>query len=111
LIEIIDSKTAAVTSSAALPDTDPSVAVMALEPTATAVASPEEALIVATAGVSEAQATFAVKSAVLVSLKVPVAVNCCVNPLAMLGAAGVTAIDTKPLTKETRAVLVPPLNK
>jgi hypothetical protein len=107
----IDSNTAAVTFSVALPDTDPNVAVTTLEPTPTAVASPEVGTIVTTAGVAEIQTTFAVKSAVLVSLKVPVAVNCCVNPLATLGVAGVTVIDSSPLTKATRAILVVPFNR
>lgn len=52
----------------------------------------------------------------LVSLKVPVAVNCLVVPIAMLGLAGVTAIDTRvalvtvsevePLTDPDAAVMV-----
>jgi hypothetical protein len=35
-----------------------------------------------------------VMSCVLLSVNVPVAVNCCVTPSAMLGIAGVTAMDT-----------------
>ena len=51
------------------------------------------ALIVATDGVAEAQVTGLVRFCVVPSENVPVAVNCCVRPLAMLGFAGVTAID------------------
>lgn len=52
----------------------------------------------------------------VVSLKVPVAVNCFVVPMAMLGLAGVTAIETRlapvtvsevvPLTEPEAAVIV-----
>ena len=73
--------------------------------------SPEVALTVAIVGALEVQVTLLVTFAVLVSLNVPVAVNCCVNPEATLGAFGVTAIDTNPLRNETRAVLVWPLNR
>lgn len=55
-------------------------------------------------------------SCVLVSLKVPVAVNCFVVPMAMLGLAGITAIETRaalvtvsevePLTAPDVAVMV-----
>ena len=50
-------------------------------------------MIVATAGVADAHVTWLVRSCVELSEKVPVAVNCCVFPLAMLGLAGVTAIE------------------
>ena len=49
--------------------------------------------MVATVGVAEAHVTMPVRFCVLLSLKVPVAVNCCVVPFAMDGFAGVTAID------------------
>ena len=52
-------------------------------------------LIVATDVAAEAQVTLVVRSWVELSVYVPVAVNCCVVPRAMLGVAGVTAIDTK----------------
>ncbi len=64
----------------------------------------------------ELHSTDAVMSCVLVSLKVPVAVNCLVVPMAMLGFAGVTAIETRlapvtvsdvlPLTAPDVAIMV-----
>ena len=51
-------------------------------------------LIVATVVVNELQVTELVRFWVLVSLNVPVAVNCCVVPLGIEGLAGVTAMDT-----------------
>ena len=53
------------------------------------------ALIVATVVVAEAQVTWLVRSCVDASEKVPVAVNCCVSPLATLGLAGVRAIEAR----------------
>ena len=70
----------------------PEVAVMLATPTPTPVAKPP-VLIEATVGVSEDQVTEAVTSCVLKSLKVPVAVNCCVVPNGIDGFAGVTVID------------------
>ena len=61
-------------------------------PTVTPVATPA-ALMVATAGVAEAQVTRPVMSCVVLLEKVPMAVNGSVAPTAMLGVAGVTAID------------------
>jgi hypothetical protein len=75
-----------------LPDTEPLVAVMVVEPAATAEASPA-ALIVATAVLEDAHVTCVVMFCVVLSEYVPVAVNCCVAPAWMLGFAGVTAID------------------
>ena len=57
-----------------------SVAVIVVEPTATLVARPGEPAplpIAAVAGVDDAHVTAAVRSCVLLSLNVPVAVNCC----------------------------------
>lgn len=72
--------------------------------------------MVATPGVEELHSTDAVMSCVLLSLKVPVAANCFVVPIAMLGLAGVTAIVTRlaavtvsevlPLTSPDAAVMV-----
>ena len=50
-------------------------------------------LMVATDVLEEVQPTERVRTCVLPSLKVPVAVNCCVVPLAIDGFAGVTTID------------------
>ena len=66
--------------------------------------------MVATAVVAEAQVTWLVRSCVELSEKVPVAVNCWVSPLAMLGLAGVTAIDcrTAAVTVSTVEPVTPP---
>src|SRR5262245_21917324 len=72
----------------------PSVAVMFVVPVATPVASPVLE-IVATAVLDDAQVTWLVTSRLEPSENVPMAANCWVWPLATLGLAGVTAMDTK----------------
>lgn len=71
------------------------VAVIVELPGATLVTSPV-LLIVATAGVEELHNTDPVMSCVLLSLNVPVAVNCDVVPVDIDPFAGVTASDTRP---------------
>ena len=67
-------------------------------------------MIVATEVVAEAQVTWLVRFSVELSESVPVAVNCWVVPLAMLGLAGVTAIETRTagLTVSTVEPVTPP---
>lgn len=72
--------------------TESNIAVMAADPTSTAVARPV-LLIVATVVLDELQIADAVKSCVLLQPNVPVALNCCVVPLAMLAFPGATARD------------------
>jgi hypothetical protein len=75
----------------------PEVAVIVVEPAAMEPARPWEPaalLIVAAPVFEELQMTEAVRSCIVSSEKVPVAVNCCVVPLAMPGLVGVRAIDT-----------------
>ena len=95
----IDCKAAGVTIRVALPDTEPDdaddVAVMTVEPRAMDVATPEAAPTVANAGLLEFQLLVLVRSAVLPSLNVPVAFNCCVSPIGRLELLGVTAMDTR----------------
>src|ERR1700719_1254331 len=67
---------------------------MVLVPVPTVLAKPA-LLIVATAVFEELQVTELVRFWVLLSLYVPVAVNCCGTPLATEGFAGVTAIEVK----------------
>src|SRR5262252_3578707 len=81
-----------VTVSPVLPLTAPSVAEMVVAPAATAVASPA-GLIVATAVADDANVTWLVRSSVLESEYVPVAVYCWVAPTVTDALAGVTAID------------------
>src|SRR5271166_5954489 len=91
-VTAIDCKAAAVTVRTVDPVMPLSVALMVEVPVATPVARPA-VVIVATDVVAEAHVTWLVRFAVELSEYVPVAVNCSVSPLAMLGLAGVTAID------------------
>lgn len=89
-----DTSVAAVTVTVVKPLIDPEVAVMVAEPTFAAVATPLEPMLTELLA-DEFQVTLLVRFCVLPSLYVPVAVNCCVVPLAREGFAGVTAIDTR----------------
>ena len=80
------------TVSAVLLVTDPWLAVIVELPPATAVASPAE-LIVTAAVFEEDQVTCVVMSCVVLSLYVPVAVNCWVAPAFMVVFAGVTVME------------------
>ena len=104
-VTAIETNAAAVTVNVVDPTTLPLVALIVDVPAFSAVASPA-ALIVATVVVPDAQTALLVKSCVVVSLKVPVAVNCCVFPAATDGFAGVTAIDTN-TAAVTVSVVVP----
>ncbi len=78
------------------PEILPEVAVIVVGPGVTGVASPFEPaalLIVATDLDEERQVTDVVRFRVVLSEYVPVAVNCCVVPRAMLALAGVTSIE------------------
>ena len=88
----MDTSVAGVTESVVDPAMLPDVAVIVVKPEASAVANP--LLTVATPVSDELQVTDAVKSCVVLSVNVPVAVNCCAVPLAMEGLVGVTARDT-----------------
>lgn len=97
------------------PLTAPKTALIVLLPVATLVTRPW-LLMVAAAGFEEVQTADALMSCVLLSLNVPVAVNCFVVPTAMLEFAGVTAIETRlapvivsdavPVTEPELAVIV-----
>jgi len=110
----IDTSTAAVTVSTVVPLTVPEVALTVAVPVPALCPSPA-LLIVAVAGVSEVHVAVLLRSCVLPSVNVPVAVNCCVVPNAIEGVAGVTANDTSaaavtvsvvvPLTPFTLAVM------
>jgi hypothetical protein len=89
-VTAIDWRVAAVTVRTVDPTIAPEVALIVLVPTDIAVASPAVVII---AFVVAPHVTDAVRFCVLLSLYVPVAVNCCVSPLAIDGLAGVTAID------------------
>ena len=66
-------------------------------------------LIVATDPAEELHVTNDVISCVVVSEKVPVAINCFVNPCAMLGLVGVAVMDTS-AALVTLSVVVPAMN-
>jgi hypothetical protein len=94
----IDVSVAAVTVRVVDPDTLPEVAVTVVEPVATEVASPLEPaalLIVAAPVLDELQVTAVVRFCVVLSEYFPVAANCCLVPLAMLGLAGMIVMETR----------------
>ena len=89
---VIDTMVAAVTVRSVDPLTAPDAAVIVALPMATVFANPEAT--VAVDCVSDDQVAVEVRSCVLPSVNVPVAVNCWVVPRAMDGFAGETAIET-----------------
>jgi hypothetical protein len=92
-----DMSVAAVTVRVVDPEILPDAAVIAVDPAVTDVANPLEPaalLMAATPALEEFQVTEAVRSCVVLSENVPVAMNCRVVPLAILGLVGVTVIDT-----------------
>lgn len=91
-VTAIDDRVAPVTVSIVEAVTEPDAAWIVDEPTAMALARPAGETV-ATDGVSDDQVTELVRFWVLPSLKVPLAVNCCVVFLVTVGLAGVTAID------------------
>jgi hypothetical protein len=86
-------------------------AVICEVPTPAPVARPA-VVIVATVVVPDTHVAWLVRSCVLVSVYVPVAVNCFVVPFAIDGPTGVTAIDTSvaAVTVNVSGGLVTPLN-
>ncbi len=99
----IETSVAAVTVSSVELLTLPELAVTVVVPAPLLCASPA-VLIVAVVVVSEAQVAELVRSFVVPSVNVPVAVNCCVVPRAIDGVAGVTAIETRAAALTVRLV-------
>jgi hypothetical protein len=96
-VTTMDTSVAGVTVSMVDPDILPDVAVIVVEPAAAEVASPLVPAVLstaATAAADELQVTDSVRSCVVLSENVPVASNCCVEPGAMLGLAGVISMET-----------------
>lgn len=88
---------AAVTVSVVVVETLPEVAVMVVVPAETPSARPfvgEVSLMVANAGFDELQLTLPVMVCTLLSLKVPVAINCCLVDDAMVALVGAMVIET-----------------
>ena len=100
----MDVSTAGVMVSVVLPPIKPDVAVITDVPCVNALAMPVT-LTDATLGVADAQVN-PVSVCVVPSEYVPVAVNCCVSPLATFGKLGVIAIDCK--TAEVIVMVVLP---
>jgi hypothetical protein len=110
-VTAIDCSVAAVTVNTSAGDVTPlKLAVMLLVPTASPLASPA-AVMVAVAVFEEFHAARVVRFCVLLSLYVPVAVNCCVCPFEIEGLEGVTAMDCRvaAVTVSTSAGEVTPL--
>jgi hypothetical protein len=91
-VVVIDFSVAAVTVTAAAADTPPRVAVIVALPTPIALTRPS-LLTVVIAFEDEVQIAKAVRSWVVPSEKLPVAVTCTVVPLAIEEPGGVTVID------------------
>ncbi len=104
-VTAMETSVAAVTVRVVEPETPPKVAVIVVDPTPTPIASPG-LVIVALLTSDDVQLTCVDKSWVVLSVNVPVAVNCCVVPLAMLGFEGVIEIDTS-VAGVTVKVVVP----
>jgi hypothetical protein len=92
-VTAMETSAADTTVSVVLPVMLPEVAEIVVVPAATVVARPPAAMS-AVAVLDEAHVAEAVRFCVEPSVYVPVAVNCCVSPLATLGVAGVTAMET-----------------
>ena len=93
-VTAMETRTGAVTVNVVEPLTAPSVAPMVEVPIPALVAKPPE-VMVALPGVPEAHVTDEVRFSVVLSEKVPVAVNCWVSPLATDGSAGITDMETR----------------
>ena len=92
-VTVMDTSSAGMTVRTVEPETLPEVAVMVVVPSPTAVARPVP-LMAATVVAELAQVAVPVRSWGVLSVKVPVAVNCCVSPFATEVEAGVTVIAT-----------------
>ena len=103
-ITVMEDRATALTVRVVLPEIVPEVAVMVAVPAATDVARPL-LLTVAIEVLDEPQVTDAVISWVVPSEYVPVAVNCWVTPLGMVGSAGVTAMEDRFAEVTVRVVL------
>ena len=105
----IDSNAAGVTVSDALPVMLSTEALITEEPVITPVASPP-AVMLATAGVADFQFEMAVMFAVVPLEYVPIAINCCMPPMATEGFTGVTAMDNSVpfVTVNTAEPALPP---
>src|SRR5438105_11764975 len=110
---VINISTGVVTVRVAEPLIEPKVAVTVVLPAAGPLARPcfpAVLLIVATAVFDEFHSAVAVRSCLVPSVKLPVAVNCCCVPAGIEGLAGVTTIDASaaPVTVSIVELLIDP---
>jgi hypothetical protein len=103
LVGVTTSEVSVLAASAEDPETVPSVAWMMVVPlalleTVASPCDPEALLTEAMVGVSELQVTRSVRSWVVPSGKLPMAVNCWVEPATALGLVGVTVMRLGPRT-------------
>jgi hypothetical protein len=97
-----------VTVRVVVPETPPDTVVIVVVPVATGVAMPllpATLLIVATDVADELQVAETVRSCVVLPEKVPVALNCWVVPIAMLGFVGLIVSDTSVAPVTVRVVV------
>jgi hypothetical protein len=104
-VTVTETSAAGVTLREVVPLTDPDVAIIVADPTAAPLARPV-AFTVATPVLEDVQLTEDVRSLVLPSVNVPVALNCSVVPRAIAGLAGLTARDAS-LGGDTVSAAVP----
>lgn len=102
-VTVIDRNVAACTVNTVFPDTPFNIPVSVAFPADTAVANPD-AFIVATAGLLDVHVT-PVNVWVVPSAYVPIAIICCVKPLAIAGAVGVSAMDCSAAAETATGVL------
>ena len=76
-------------------DTEPTFAVMVVDPGVNPETRPEGATVATAVADDVHEVTWLVRFRVLPSLNVPVTVNCCVVCLAMVAASGLTAMDRR----------------
>ena len=102
-VTAIDCNVAVVTVNTVLPDTPFNVPVSVAFPADTAVANPD-AFTVATEGLLDVHVT-PVNACIVPSAYVPIAVICCVKPLAIAEAVGVSSIDCSAAAETATGVL------
>lgn len=102
-VTVMELSVALETGRVVVPETSPNVAVIVGVPGVIAVAMPLGSTVVIELS-DEFQVTCFVRSWVVLSENVPVAVNCCVVPAATLGLVGVTAIEVSRADVTVRVV-------
>ena len=110
-VTAIDTSCAAVTVSVVVPERpeDPSVALIVADPIPAPVATPFDPAVLenrVTAESEDPQVTVPVRSRVVESVYVPVAVSCCLAPSAMEGSGGVIASEVRRAAVTVKAVLI-----